>query len=136
MAFRFARPDTAFSEDPSDRSQRRMKDDAHLAFIRTLPSVISGEIGCEACHVRYGDPIYRKKHTGKAQKPDDAWTVPLTPSEHRDQHDGNEKAWWERHGIDPLELCLRLYAVSGDRNEALKIIRASFREAIRSLHGP
>lgn len=117
------RPDTAFSLDPSNKAQKRIKDDGHLAFIRTLPSVISGEFGCEACHVRYGDPRYRKKHTGGQQKPDDAWTVPLTPAEHRDQHaNPPEQDWWDRHGIDPLWLCLKLYAATGDRDAALKAI--------------
>lgn len=120
--FAIKRPQTAFSLDPSNKAQKRIKDDAHLAFIRTLPSVISGEYGCEACHVRYGDPRYRKKHTGGQQKPDDAWCIPLTPAEHRDQHAHNEREWWEKQGIDPLHLCLKLYAATGDREAALKII--------------
>lgn len=122
MGFAIRRPPTAFSEDPSDRSQKRIKDDGHLAFIRTLPSVLSGQFGCEACHIRYGDPTYRKKHTGKAQKPDDAWALPLTPTEHRDQHDGNEREWWMSKGIDPLWLAQKLYAVTGNRDAATKII--------------
>ena len=126
-AFRIDRPATAFSGDPSDRKQKRIQDDAHLAFVRTLPSVLSGEFGCQACHVRYGDPRYRKKHTGKAQKPDDAWALPLTPSEHRDQHQHNEREWWKANGIDPLWLCLKLYAATGDREAAIKIILAARR---------
>lgn len=122
MALQVRRPDTAFSLDPSDRSQKRIVDDRHLAFIRTLPSVLSGRIGCEACHIRYGDPMYRKKHTGKSQKPDDAWTLPLTPDEHRDQHSTNEKQWWLDRGIDPLRLAQQLYEVSGNRAAAKAII--------------
>lgn len=122
MAFAFRPPATAFSSDPSDKGQKRIVDDAHLAFIRKLPSVISGEFGCEACHIRYGDPVLRKKHTGKAQKPDDAWTLPLTPTEHRDQHDRNEQDWWSAHGIDPLMLSRKIYGVTGDTDAAIKII--------------
>lgn len=128
MAFSVARPSTAFSLDPSDRGQRRIKDEPHLTFIRTLPSVISGQTGCEACHVRYGDPRYRKKHTGLAQKPDDSWTVPLTPAEHRDQHSANEAEWWLSHGIDPLWICLQLYAATGNRDAALRIIAEARRK--------
>ncbi len=123
MAFQINRPTTAFSMDPSDRKQKRITDDAHLAFIRTLPSLISGALGCEAAHIRYGDAGYRKKRTGKGQKPDDAWTVPLTPSEHRDQHSTNEREWWAEHGIDPLAVAQALYSVSGQRDAAIAILR-------------
>jgi hypothetical protein len=122
MAFAIRRPMTAFSLDPSDKAQSRIKDERHLAFIRTLPSVLSGAFGCEACHIRYGDPMYRKKHTGKSQKPDDAWTLPLTPDEHRNQHDNNEREWWRAQGIDPLRLAQQLYAVTGNSEAAIKII--------------
>ena len=122
IAYQLPRASTAFSLDPSDKAQKRIRDDQHLAFIRTLPSVLSGEFGCEACHIRYGDPMYRKKHTGKAQKPDDAWTLPLTPAEHQDQHDNNEKEWWTARGIDPLALARQLYSVSGDTEAAIMII--------------
>jgi hypothetical protein len=126
--FAVRRHETAFSSDPSDKGQKRIRDEAHLAFIRTLPSVISGEFGCEACHIRYGDPMYRKKNTGKAQKPDDCWTLPMTPAEHRDQHDHNEREWWARQGIDPLYLARELYAVTGDREAAVAIIVRRFKE--------
>lgn len=127
--FAIQRPSTAFSLDLSDRKQKRIVDDAHLAFIRTLPSVISGREGCEACHIRYGDPVYRKKHTGMAQKPDDAWTLPLTPEEHRSQHAVNEREWWAEHGIDPLQIAQAIYAVTGNREAAIKLIRAGIERA-------
>lgn len=127
--FRIAAQRTAFSLDLSDKKQKRIVDDAHLAFIRKLPSVISGREGCEACHIRYGDPVYRKKHTGMAQKPDDCWTLPMTPDEHRSQHGGNEQEWWVEHGIDPLHLSQAIYAVTGNRDAAIKIIRAGIERA-------
>lgn len=124
MAMQWQNPhaDTAFSKDPTTKDQKRIVDDAHLAFIRKLPSLISGQEGCEACHVRYGDPRHRKRRTGKGRKPDDAWTVPLTPDEHRVQHSMNEQAYWEKTGIDPLEIATRLYAVSGDVDAGRAII--------------
>lgn len=123
MAYMVSRPPTAFGLDRSDKSQKRIVDDAHLRFIRTLPSVISGKMPCEACHIRYGDPMYRKKRTGKGQKPDDCWSVPMTPDEHREQHAGNEVNFWNRRRIDPLAIAQKLYAVSGDTEAALEIIR-------------
>jgi len=116
------RPPTAFTLDPSSKATKRMIDEAHLAFIRKLPSVVSGEYGCEACHVRSGSALHRKKHTGMGQKPDDCWTLPLTADEHREQHSGNELEFWRRHGIDPFGLAADLYSVSGDIDAAIKII--------------
>lgn len=122
MAFAIRRPSTAFSFDPSTKDHKRIRDEGHLAFIRTLPSVISGAYGVEACHIRYGDPLYRKKHTGAAQKPDDCWVVPMTPAEHRDQHSHNEAAWWQTQGIDALALARDLYVVTGNTDAAIAII--------------
>lgn len=124
-AFQIPRLSTAFSLDPSDKAQKRIRDEAHLAFIRRLPSVLSGQYGTEACHIRYGDPLYRKKHTGKSQKPDDCWTLPLTPDEHRNQHSENEKQWWLDRGIDPLAMARKLYAVTGNLEAALELISRS-----------
>lgn len=129
MAFAIKRDPEAFSRDLSDKAQKRITDEKHLAFIRSLPSVISGAHGCEACHIRYGDPVYRKKVTGKAQKPDDAWTVPMTPDEHREQHAGNEHEFWARHGIDPLRIARSLYAITGDTEAAISIILSARRLA-------
>lgn len=127
MAMQFVKPSTAFSLDKSSKATKRMEDTAHLAFIRKLPSVLSGAMGCEACHIRIGSALHRKKHTGMGQKPDDAWTLPLTPGEHKRQHSENELAFWRSYGIDPFELAIRLYEVSGDLEAGAKII-ASARE--------
>lgn len=122
MAYAYRRPDTAFSYDPADRKQRRIEDPAHLAFIRKLPSVVSGVYGCEACHIRAGSPLHRKKRTGMGQKPDDCWTLPLSPDEHRKQHSENEMEFWRAHGIDPFDLALKLHEATGNFEAALSII--------------
>lgn len=122
-AFEIVKAPTAFTLDPSSKATARIKDERHLAWIRTLPSVISGEIGqCEACHIRYGDPMYRKKRTGKGQKPDDCWCVPMSPDEHRAQHSMNEKAFWDALEIDPLRIAQALYGISGSTEAAIKLI--------------
>ena len=128
MAFRILLPDTAFSLDPTDRGQKRDHDRPHLDFIRQLPSVISGAYGCEAAHIRAGNPTYRKKRTGMQQKPDDCWTLPLTPSEHKEQHSINEMDFWREHNIDPFRLALDLYAVTGNNDRAREIIQAAKRK--------
>lgn len=125
MGYAIVRPATAFSYDPHDKKQRRIEDPAHLAFIRKLPSVVSGKTPCEACHIRAGNPLYRKKRTGLQQKPDDAWALPLTADEHKHQHSENEKEWWRAQGVSPFEIALRLYEVSGDIERGIAIIKAA-----------
>ena len=122
MAFCFRRPETAFSADPSDKKQKRIADPKHLDFIRKLPSAVSCRYGCEACHIRSGSAVHKKKRTGAAQKPDDAWTIPLTPEEHKAQHSMNELEFWKLHGIDPFEVANQLYQVSGDLEAGRSII--------------
>lgn len=123
MGFAIRRPTTAFALDKASKATRRLEDEGHLAFIRKLPSVVSGLYGCEACHIRTGSALHKKKHTGMQQKPDDSWTLPLLPEEHRQQHSENEMAFWRSHNIDPFELALKLYEVSGQFDAAVSIIR-------------
>jgi len=123
--FQILRPATAFSLDRSSKATRRIEDPAHLAFIRKLPSVLSGAMGCEACHIRIGSAVHRKKHTGMGQKPDDAWTLPLTPDEHKRQHSENELLFWRSHGVDPFELAIKLYEVTGDIEAGKQIIASA-----------
>ena len=122
MGYAIRRHPEAFSLDKSGKDTASFKDERHLAFIRTLPSAVSGVYGCEACHIRTGSAAHNKKVTGKAQKPSDCWTLPLTPDEHRDQHSGSEMAFWNRYGINPFTLAADLYAVTGDREAAEQII--------------
>jgi len=121
------RPDTAFRNDPIGKKDRTFKDEAHLAFIRKLPSPISGQYDCDAAHIRAGSAKHNKKRTGMGQKPSDCWAIPLTREEHREQHSENELEWWLLKGIDPFELAQELYAVTGDI-EAGKRVIAKFRQ--------
>ena len=121
-AFAIQRPATAFAHDKSSKATASFKDEKHLAFIRELPCVITGAYGCEACHIRMGSAEHNKKRTGKGQKPSDAWTVPMHPDLHREQHTMNESAFWSRYGIDPFELAIRIYEVSGDIEAGKEVI--------------
>jgi hypothetical protein len=93
----------------------RVKDRKYLGYVAKMPSVVSGREPVHVAHVRYGDIERGKRHTGMGEKPSDKWTIPLTPDEHmhgaRSQHANNEKDWWESHGIDPIAVCIELYAV-------------------------
>lgn len=125
MAFRLQRHPEAFSNAPvgKQRKRQRATDRSHLQWIRTLPCVITGERPVDAAHIRYADPIYGKRETGKGEKPDDRWAVPLCRRKHDEQHSGSERSFWARHGLDPLRIALALHACTGDSDQAAVIIR-------------
>jgi hypothetical protein len=112
----------------------REKAEAHLAFIRTLPCVVTGRPGVEAAHIRFGSLIHGKRPTGMSEKPSDKWVLPLSPEEHRRQHDGNEQHYWRRHGIDPLVIAALLWAATGDE-EAGQAICENARRLVIWEHG-
>ena len=110
---------------PRKPVKARQKDDGHLAFIRTLPCIVSGVEGrTQAAHIRFASAEYGKPITGIGGKADDCFVLPLSVEMHDEQHRaGDELAWWKSKGInDPLRLCLRLYSVSGDEIAARKLI--------------
>lgn len=101
----------------------RKKAYAHLAWIRTLPSLVYDERIVEAAHIRYADILIGKRLTGMGEKPDDIWVVPLGVAAHRAQHSGSERAFWQRHGINPLIIAALLFVHSGDQAAGETIIR-------------
>lgn len=107
--------------------QPRERDKAHLEFVSHLPCVITGRGPVQVCHIRYGDLGYEKRPSGMGEKPSDRWVVPMIPEMHALQHSGNERAFWEEHGIDPLAVAKMLYACSGNIQEGLKVIRLARR---------
>lgn len=134
-AFKIPRPATAFANAPASGAKRkRVTDDSHLRWLRTLPSVIDGKRPVEAAHIRFADPAYGKRETGKGEKPDDRWALPLSPELHREQHAGNERLFWAKYGIDPCKVAGALYGVSGDDEQAELIIRTAQETARQMLN--
>ena len=72
----------------------------YRAWIRSLPSVVSGWDGCEAAHT--GDD------GGMGQKAADYSCIPLTPIEHRRYHQIGRDRFELRFGISCRELVKRL----------------------------
>lgn len=100
----------------------REKNNAHLAFIRTLPCIVTGMVPVEAAHIRFGEPSLGKRPVGLGERPDDKWTLPLCADQHRRQHSMNERDYWNEVGIDPLRYALKLWEASGDYEVGVKII--------------
>lgn len=122
---RIIRPDTAFSVGrPSTKKRPRDESRDHLAFIRKLPCAACGDRrSVDAAHVRMASIVHGKRETGKGEKPDDKWAVPLCRSHHNEQHDIGEQPFWSALNIDPCNLALSLWACTGDDDMAETIIR-------------
>jgi hypothetical protein len=81
----------------------------HLAFLRQLPCVVCGKAPpSEAAHVRLGSD------GGAGMKPADRHCVSLCSDCHALQHQFGELTFWSTVRIDPLNVALRLWTVSGD----------------------
>lgn len=103
--------------------QPRVKDEAHLEFIRSLPCVSCGDnTATEAAHLRAANRDYGKEPAGMQAKPHDRWTLPLCGRCHREQHEGDEAAFWAFRGYNPWVLAMTLHAVSGDHAMACEVI--------------
>jgi hypothetical protein len=112
-------PTTAFSKSPKRGPRERKECPRFLAWLRTLPCVVSGmRYGIEAAHIRFSDAAWGKINPGIQRKPDDKWALPLTAEMHRldqdAQHNGNERKFWERHRIDPLKISDKLWTIFND----------------------
>jgi hypothetical protein len=125
MASRIVRPTGAFELGaPTIQKRPRIRDGRHLAFIASLPSVINGFYGCDAAHIRMGNPSWGKRETGGAEKAGDMWTVPLTRSQHDEQHAcGDERVYWANVKIDPFKVAAALWIHSGDIETCEIILR-------------
>lgn len=108
----------------------RKENEAHLAFIRKLPCLITGAQPTvkviEACHIRYSSIAHGKRETGKAEKPHDWWVVPLCQEKHREQHAmGDERLFWAKYQIDPLIVAPLLWVHSGNLLNAGAVINGA-----------
>jgi len=112
--------------------QPRERNKAHLEFVSRLPCVITGRGPVQVCHIRFPSLHHGKRQTGKGEKPDDRWVLPMIPEMHAKQHSMNEEAFWASYGIDPLATAQLLYAASGNFNEGVKVIRLARRTGAKT----
>lgn len=104
----------------------RQHNEKHLQFVRGLPCVVCGNnVETEAAHIRSGYRPAAKRPTGMAEKPDDAWTLPLCGRHHREQHEEGEMDFWKQHDIRPFEIAAYLWLASGDQERGEQIVEAS-----------
>lgn len=108
-----------------------VKSSKYLAFIRTLPCVISGEMPVEAAHLSKAAPEWGHAGRGKGQKASDRWALPLSPRLHQEQHAMSEMAFWKKHGVDPHRIACVIWGLWSERGDAA--LEPAIR-AIRSSH--
>lgn len=126
MASRMIRPATAFPETSRRTKRIKVESRDHLAFIRSLPCVVTGLTeGVQAAHINDPDLRYGKLGRGKGTKDDDCWTLPLQRTAHEIQHRMGERAYWQHHRIDPCRTALALWRCSliGDYETALIVLQ-------------
>lgn len=104
----------------------RQRAEWHLDFIRGLPCCVCGNnIETEAAHVRMQCHRAAKRNTGKGEKPDDIFVVPLCGRHHREQHEIGEREFWATVGIDPVFTALALWARTGNQAAGEQIVAAA-----------
>jgi hypothetical protein len=101
---------------------RRIRSKEHLRFVAQQPCVICGRKPAHAHHVRYAQP------RGLALKVSDEFTVPLCATHHSEIHGtGDERQWWVKRGIDPLEIAGDLWKAStGMKDTARKSLAGHY----------
>jgi hypothetical protein len=86
------------------RKPIRERDREHLKFVASQPCLICGRTPSDAHHIKFAE------QPGIARKVSDRFTVPICRLHHRELHRrGNERAWWERQGIDALVIAATLW---------------------------
>jgi len=82
----------------------RERDREHLKFVASQPCLLCGRTPSDAHHIKFAE------QRAMGRKVSDRFTVPICRLHHRELHRrGNERAWWESHGIDPLVIAAALW---------------------------
>jgi hypothetical protein len=102
----------------------RRENSNHLCFISERPCVICGYTPCDAAHIKMADArVLKPQESGIGCKADDRFTLPLCRRHHDQQHSMPERRFYQRYHIDPILLSLALYSISGDEQEADRLIQ-------------
>jgi hypothetical protein len=82
----------------------RERDRNHLKFVTSQPCLLCGRTPSDAHHVKYAEA------QAMSRKVSDKFTVPVCRLHHRELHRrGDERAWWQAQGIDPLTTAANLW---------------------------
>ena len=83
---------------------RRYRSREHLRYVAQQACLICGRKQSDPHHLRYLQP------RALGRKVSDEFAVPLCRSHHREVHRaGDEQAWWQAAGIDPVKVARQLW---------------------------
>jgi hypothetical protein len=83
----------------------RDRDREHLKFVAAQPCLVCGRTPSDPHHIKFAE------QRALGRKVSDRFTVPICRLHHRELHRrGNEHAWWDSQGIDPLPVAANLWA--------------------------
>jgi ERF superfamily len=82
----------------------REHDRDHLRFVAAQPCLVCGRTPSDPHHIKFAE------QRALGRKVSDRFTVPVCRLHHRELHRrGNERAWWQKQGIDPLVIAASLW---------------------------
>ena len=83
----------------------RERDREHLRFVASQPCLVCGRTPSDAHHIKFAE------QRSMGRKVSDKFAVPICRLHHRELHRrGDERAWWENQGTDPLAIAASLWA--------------------------
>jgi hypothetical protein len=83
---------------------RRIRDRDHMRLVAKQPCLICARLPSDPHHLRFA------QYPALGRKVSDEFTVPLCRGHHREVHRcGDEAAWWQRAGIDPVAAARELW---------------------------
>jgi hypothetical protein len=86
---------------------KRIRDRDHVRLVATRPCLVCGRLPSDPHHLRFA------QSRALSRKVSDEFAVPLCRGHHRELHrHGDEAAWWDRLGIDVLEVARALWLES------------------------
>jgi hypothetical protein len=114
----------------------RRRSKSHLALVASQPCLVCQRGPCDPHHLKMAQP------RSLGRKVSDEFTVPLCRRHHRELHrNGNERAWWQNQGIDPLPVAAALWersqpvaAVPSDK--ARELAEAAIHRRAKLANGP
>jgi hypothetical protein len=87
------------------RKPVRDRDRDHLRFVAAQPCLVCGRTPSDPHHIKFAE------QRGMGRKVSDRFTVPICRLHHRELHRrGNERAWWQNYGIDPLAIAATIWS--------------------------
>jgi len=99
------RPQLASQEVTVIRKPVRERDRDHLRFVAAQGCLVCGRTPSDAHHIKFAE------QRAMGRKASDKFTVPICRLHHRELHRrGNERAWWQSQGLDPLAAAAILWA--------------------------